>query len=302
VVKRGVSERRLKVKNWFRVFIVSAVIGMSVVSCTTSVLKYSTLYLDLDGTAVDADGQVRQATIQAVKDFKAHGGQVGIATGRALTQAQDIIRQIQPTLPVVLFNGSAIWDVERQKLLTFSHIDEETLKRFRIVAENDARIRGSVFHFPVASVPDRDSLAFSAVAQEMQLAPAYHVRLTQLSADSLLKILVVARNTDLDSLSQKFQQALSNATVVTSTPTTLEIVPKSITKFQTISHILKERGISPNRLVAIGDGMNDLEMVRGAGLGVAMSNGAPRVREAADLIIGANSTDAIGKFIQFLIK
>jgi len=289
-------------KSRFRAFILSALVCLSVVSCATSVGRYSALYLDLDGTAVDDSGQVRTATIQAVHNFKAHGGQVGIATGRALTQAQEVIRTLEPTLPVVLFNGSAIWDVERQKLLTVSHLDEGTLSRFCSLARDDARIRGAVFHYPIKSVPDRDSLAFSAVAQEMHLAPDYRIQLTQLSADSLLKILVVARNADLDSLNFKFDKALTNATVVASTPTTLEIIPKSVSKFQTISHILKERGISPTRLVAIGDGRNDLEMVQGAGLGVAMSNGDPRVREAADLIIGANSTDAIGKFVQFLIK
>ena len=55
--------------------------------------------------------------------------------------------------------------------------------------------------------------------------------------------------------------------------------------------------------MALGDGENDLEMIRMAGLGVAMANGAARTKEVADEVVASNDEDGIAEAIhQFLLR
>ena len=62
--------------------------------------------------------------------------------------------------------------------------------------------------------------------------------------------------------------------------------------------ILRERyGVPAERVIAVGDAMNDVPMLLEAGLGVAMANGMPCAHEAADRIIGSNQGDAIADLL-----
>jgi hydroxymethylpyrimidine pyrophosphatase-like HAD family hydrolase len=66
--------------------------------------------------------------------------------------------------------------------------------------------------------------------------------------------------------------------------------------------VLAERyGITPERVVAVGDADNDLPMLAAAGLGVAMGNAYPAALAAADRVIGRNDTDAIGLLVEELV-
>ena len=262
----------------------------------------SAIILDLDGTALDDSGLVRSATVSALQLYKKRGGQVGIATGRGLQQAEPAIGQIQPTLPTILMNGCALLSAGAKQPQVVAALDEETWSYFRKLDRKEPRIWGVVYYFKIAAIPDRDSLSFAAVARAIHLVPAYRLSVSDISADSLVKIVVVADSAYLSPLSQELSEKLSNARVVASTPITLEIMPKSVTKLGAIARVAREKGITLEEIVAIGDGLNDLEMIKGVGFGVAMSNGHPLVKEAADLVIGANTTDAIAKFIYSLLN
>lgn len=55
------------------------------------------------------------------------------------------------------------------------------------------------------------------------------------------------------------------------------------------------------QVMALGDGENDLEMIRMAGLGVAMANGAAQTKEVADEVVSSNDADGIAEAIQKFI-
>ena len=85
--------------------------------------------------------------------------------------------------------------------------------------------------------------------------------------------------------------------VVVSSPTTIEILPKTVTKASALEQISKINGFSLKSVIAFGDSGNDVEMLKIVGLGVAMANGRQEAFEAADIIIGPNYSDAIAKFL-----
>ena len=56
--------------------------------------------------------------------------------------------------------------------------------------------------------------------------------------------------------------------------------------------------IDPSQTMAFGDGLNDVTMLKTAGIGVAMGNAAPQVKEAADFITDTNDNDGVAKAIE----
>ena len=75
-------------------------------------------------------------------------------------------------------------------------------------------------------------------------------------------------------------------------------MPKGVTKAYGISLLAKDLGLEPAEIMAIGDEENDLPMIEYAGLGVAMENAVPAVKESADYITSNNVENGVAKVIQ----
>ena len=84
-----------------------------------------------------------------------------------------------------------------------------------------------------------------------------------------------------------------------SCPQYLEVVPEGISKQTGIQFLAKQLGVTIADTIAVGDETNDIEMIKAAGLGVAVSNANPAAKEAADYVTtGSNNEDAIAEVIE----
>ena len=78
-------------------------------------------------------------------------------------------------------------------------------------------------------------------------------------------------------------------------------MPKNIDKAQSLQKLLNSIGLTANEMICCGDGFNDLSMIEYAGLGVAMGNAQPVVKDAADYITGTNDEDGLVEVIDKFI-
>ncbi|HEX4793052.1 MAG TPA: HAD hydrolase family protein, partial [Humisphaera sp.] len=81
----------------------------------------------------------------------------------------------------------------------------------------------------------------------------------------------------------------------------LEIFDPAVNKWEGILHVARRHGVEPEQIVAIGDDVNDIPMIRNAGLGVAMGNARPEVQAVAKRIIGANHDEGLAAFLDELV-
>ena len=88
--------------------------------------------------------------------------------------------------------------------------------------------------------------------------------------------------------------------VYRSAPFFVELVPKGIDKAQSLLRLLAKLNLTPQDMIAFGDGYNDLSMLRLAGMGVAMSNAAPEVRSEANYVTLSNEEDGVAVAINKL--
>jgi hypothetical protein len=82
----------------------------------------------------------------------------------------------------------------------------------------------------------------------------------------------------------------------------IEISPAGITKWSAIQQLAKQWGIEDSEICAVGDDVNDLQMIRAAGLGVAMGNAQPAVKEAADRIAPTHDEDGLAEVVGWLLR
>ena len=81
----------------------------------------------------------------------------------------------------------------------------------------------------------------------------------------------------------------------------LEIFDPAVNKWEGIMHVARRHGVEASQIVAIGDDVNDLPMIRNAGLGVAMGNARPEVLAAAKRVIGSNQDEGLAEFLDELV-
>ena len=85
--------------------------------------------------------------------------------------------------------------------------------------------------------------------------------------------------------------------VFRSEPYFLELVPQGIDKALSLAVLLKEIGVAREEVIAMGDGYNDLSMIKFAGLGIAMGNAQEPVKKAANYITLSNEEDGVAEAI-----
>ena len=78
----------------------------------------------------------------------------------------------------------------------------------------------------------------------------------------------------------------------------VEIFNKEVDKYNAIIEIAKKENIEPQDIISFGDGLNDIEMIRRCGVGVAMGNALPEVKENAKFVTLSNDEDGIKVFLE----
>ena len=81
----------------------------------------------------------------------------------------------------------------------------------------------------------------------------------------------------------------------------LEVFDPRVNKWSGILEVAARKNIQPAEIIAVGDDLNDLAMLRSAGLGVAMGNAHPDAKAIAKRIIGSNGEDGLAIFLEELI-
>jgi hydroxymethylpyrimidine pyrophosphatase-like HAD family hydrolase len=113
------------------------------------------------------------------------------------------------------------------------------------------------------------------------------------------KLIFMAEQARIDEVRPAAQAAFGGRAALTAAlGGMLEVLPLGASKGASVAWLLQRLGVSPGRCMALGDGENDVEMLRLAGLGVAVGNAGPAARAAADVVVGSNDEDGVAQAIE----
>ncbi len=277
----------------------------------TPPIRFKAVYLDMDGTTLDPEHEIRPATLAAVDDYRRCGGKLGIATGRVFGQVERYLPKLRPDLPLILFNGGLAIEPDRSKIYFTSRLDAATLRRAIAAGRSIDGIEATVVQLAKVSFVDSGSPKVSAFLERVDIAAERcedleaSVKRAEAEGDFPIKVLYYVDPKKVDSVAKKLAKSFEGAPskpVVSSTET-VEILPPNIDKGRSLRRLIESLGYSRDDVIVFGDSGNDRGMV-GAELfpaGVAMGNCRAVTCSSALFVAGRNDTDTISNVIRRLV-
>jgi Cof subfamily protein (haloacid dehalogenase superfamily) len=262
------------------------------------------LLFDLDGTLLDANRTIRPATIDVLTELMARGVRVGFSTGRSPVSVRPYIDALEPTGPLILFNGCILWDVDDDAIRASRNLPREDAIRL-VQATVDLRVHANVYIGSGLFVRHRGRLSLES--EEKDGVPHTEVDdivdFVRAHDEAPFKLLCIDESKDFSALAARFEEVLeSDCTLVNSEPTYLEVLPPGVNKGAMLAEVDRHYGIPPERVAAFGDEMNDVELLKAAGHAVVMENANPRVKPLGDVVIGHHDEDAIADYLVELFE
>ncbi|MFO0908841.1 MAG: Cof-type HAD-IIB family hydrolase [Isosphaeraceae bacterium] len=287
--------------------------------------RFQILALDVDGTLLDREGTLRPSTAAAVARAAAAGIRPVLCTGRRYRRARPIAEQLGIDAPIVCNSGAIVKEPDGDR--TLWRADFETPLLAQIVAlfreGNEPIVSFTdwpphepdflVEHAQVGRTPFDDYVGQNA--SHSGIDPGWPERAVSRQAerdqadpwnfppDGHFHICAIGSRTEMETFEEKVLARLEGQvrTFVQKSPrymgTMCEIIRADASKWTAVLHLAELWGIPAEAIVAVGDDMNDLPMILGAGLGVAMGHAPETVRAAADLVTGDHDNDGVAMLV-----
>jgi Cof subfamily protein (haloacid dehalogenase superfamily) len=261
--------------------------------------------VDVDGTLLDSDHRLRDAVKAALCDLAANGIQVILATARGPKILGAVLRLLPISPLLVCFSGAWVGEIDRE---TFNPT-REFLNRRHSMAVARSIVAQALELNVEPNVLTVDTWRARKMTREIMLES----RITECSpliTSELLedgrapnKILLITgeeeSNAPLHTIADSMQSVCNAAF---SKPNYLEIVPLGVHKAEALLHLTAILGLELSQIAAIGDGLNDIEMLRESGLGIAMGNAPEAVKSVADWVTGTNNEACVAQAVRKLFR
>ena len=255
--------------------------------------KFRLIALDLDGTLLDTEKRLPPENYAALERAFRQGAYIVPATGRYFAAMPEAILALPFVRYAITINGARVSDATDTDVLYCA--DLPLAQAIEIMRWLDT--------LPLIYDCYMDSTGWMTEALQQRAAEfapdrfVLQMLLEKRTPVPELKAFLAARGHDvqkiqfftndmalrqeiLDTCAARFPGTVASS----STPNNVEINAAAATKGDALLGLCKALSVDPAETIAFGDGLNDIPMLRTAGLGVAMGNAWDKVKEAADLV------------------
>ena len=279
---------------------------------------YKLVAIDLDGTMLNQYGIITEKTKKAISKAQEKGVEVMIASGRAITSVKRFSKEINSNKYFISGNGAITYDIKNNKIL-YENILSKTkaLKIIKICEENSIYYNVYTENGIIAKNLSYNTLYYYKDNLTKPDENRTHINIVENVYDyfeqreeKILKIMICDEHkTVFNSFVRKLKE-LSEIEVLEVSHMSRKIIKqgtdeialeyfytevsaKDVDKWNALEEIIGLMNISKEEVVTIGDNANDLKMITNAGLGVAMGESAPYVKQSADIIAPTNDEDGV---------
>ena len=265
---------------------------------------YKAIVLDLDGTLTNDAKEVTPKVKAALMAAQERGVRVVLASGRPTYGIQKIADELEIGRHdgyVMAFNGGRVCRWSDKEV-----IFEQKLRPEYVPTLYDAAMAAGceILTYQGEGIATTETenkyVRHEAFINKMPLV-RYDDFVNQVE-HPINKCLIVGDPKPLAELEQHMKETMrGEMDFYRSAAFFLECVPLGIDKAASLDMLLSQLGIKREETIAVGDGYNDLSMIRYAGLGVAMANAAREVQDAADYITYSNQEDGVAHVVEKFI-
>ena len=288
---------------------------------------YKLVAIDLDGTMLNGYGVVTENTKQTIKNAIKKGIDVIIASGRPIDSIKTIAKEIGSENYFIAGNGALIYDIKKdeiiyekflnkQKVLEIAKICEENSISYNIYTEDTIiakNLKHNVLYYYKENLKKEEKNKTSITLVEDIVS-----YIKKSKTDKFLKITVCDETKSIfNSIIRKFKEIdgidvldvshMSRKTIKQGTEEVpieyyyTEISLSDVDKWNAIEFLMERLNIKQEEIIAIGDNMNDKKMIENSGMGIAMGQSNPRVKEIADYITDDNENEGVKKALEEIL-
>ena len=279
---------------------------------------------DLDGTLFNSNMTVSDTNTQAVKNAQNNGIEFLIATGRAPRESGSILKDADLNTGFISLNGALVFNEEGKLIVKHSIPTNKAIQivnllhdagfYFEIVTEKqvysenlEQRIT-NVAHLMVDLNPlldFRQAVAISAgnkTITNMKQIPSFTKLLSDPQIEVMKFIAFDSRGHEAFADVKEEIAKLGDLVVTSSSSSNIEINAVKAQKGLALLDYAKLKNIKQNEIAAIGDNLNDESMIRAAGVGVAMGNAIPLIKDIAQVTTKNNNEDGVAYILNQFVK
>lgn len=264
------------------------------------------LFTDLDDTLLNNQSQVSPETKAFLDEFLADGNRLVLASGRPLMSVLEVKEAAglhQPGIFLSCSNGSRVYDCDTRRTVMKATLPLSYVSYLQEQADR--------FHVHIQTYRD-DAVVSPADDEEIRF---YRIRIhlplivSPVLADALAEgpyKMLAADLHDHEKL-EAFRSAISGwaegkIQTIYSNPMYLELFRHDAGKGNALRFVCDYFGVPLSDTYAAGDAENDISMLKAAGTGIAMSNAADIVKQAADVVTELdNDKDGLARLMRKLL-
>lgn len=251
--------------------------------------------LDLDGTLLNDKHKISVTNKEILKKLEDKGVKIFLATGRIYKSMKSYYEELNLTTPAICYNGAKI--IYHNGSEKEYPIKEKSLKALIDIAR-EHKIHLNLYQHEIwysENIQNKETKIYKEISGLEPVEKDFN----QLDEMFSTKALYVGDHKKLLEIEKKIKDKLGDNLYTTfSKPFFLEILDKNINKGTAMKNIMKEENILLSQTIAFGDGLNDMEMLETAGIGVAMDDSFDELKEVADYITISNNESGVGEFLK----
>lgn len=257
------------------------------------------LVSDIDGTLVH-EGEIPQRNLRAIEHFIENGGLFSIATGRSVEATRPYMCSSGANCPAIVFNGAVVYDYAAETPIRNKRLPESAKPILTDLIERFPKIGAQIHDVRHLYLMNRTDATDAHMAYEHLTADdittqeAYSRPWTKLLFACLQKDEMARLHEYAATLHPDGCYFLKTADIY------FELTCEGVNKGEGLRFLATHYHIAPERVFAIGDYFNDLEMLQLAGVGAAIENSPDAVKHAADFVAGTCKDGAVADFIEYL--
>lgn len=270
---------------------------------------------DLDGTLLGPDSRLSQTTVALLNHAISEGKLISIATARTPATVGQLLKDVHLQIPAVVMTGGALWDKATGRYSDVQYFRPEQVREvsqaykdaggggflFTLPPTPDGRDVFSIYHINALTDVEREFMEerLSSPFKQFIVPESGQSEIPEVIEDAVLFFgmqpqptaeTIYARLSEIPRINPMLYNDWHGDEIGE-----IEAFPESTTKANAIRRLARKVGA--DRIVVYGDNVNDLSMMAIADWSVAVANAVPRVKQAADEVIGSNAADAVARHI-----
>lgn len=289
---------------------------------------YKLVAIDLDGTLLNSYGEVSEENKKAIKMAIQKGSQIVLASGRMPSSVKNIAIELGANQYIISGNGTLIYDMQEEKNIYDAFMSKEkALEIIKICEENsiyyNVYTRNSVLakslnynilfynnensNKPLEKRTNiniiEDISKYIKETQDLKILKITICDSNPIIFSSIVKKLKKVTDVDVLEIEHMSKKSIKHGTQEISIEYYYtEVSNQNANKWTAIEFLMKKLNISKEEVMAIGDNVNDKEMVENAGLGVAMGNSMLAANKIGKIIVKDNNSSGVAEAINRYIN